>query len=212
MESIKKLQLIHTDIAGPQRTPSLKGSLYYVAFIDDCTRMRWIYFLKHKSKVAQVFWKFKARVENESGCRIQTLRLDNGKEFTSESFNRFCKEAGIQHQLTTPYPLQQNGVSERRNRYILEMTRYMLHEKNLPKQFWVEAANTSVFLQNRLPTKALKDQTPFEAWYGYKPSLHFLKIFGCLCFTHVPHIKRDKLDKRALPSIFIGYSSITKAY
>ena len=67
-------------------------------------------------------------------------------------------------------------------------------------------------MQNRLPTKALKDQTPFEAWYGYKPSLHFLKIFGCLCFTHVPHIKKDKLDKRALPSIFIGYSSITKAY
>ena len=40
----KKLQLIHTDIAGPQRTPSLKGSLYYVEFIDDCTRMCWIYF------------------------------------------------------------------------------------------------------------------------------------------------------------------------
>ena len=88
--------------------------------------------MKLKSEVAQVFWKFEARVENESGCR-QTLRLDNGKEFTFESFNRLCEEAGIRHQLTTPYPLQQNGVSERRNRYILEMTRCMLHEKNLPK-------------------------------------------------------------------------------
>ena len=107
--------------------------------------MCWIYFLKQKSEVAQVFWKFKARVENESGCRIQTLRSDNGKEYNSESFNRFCEEAGIHHQLTTPYTPQQNGVSERRNRYMLEMTRCMLHEKNLPKQFWAEAANTSVF-------------------------------------------------------------------
>lgn len=88
----------------------------------------------------------------------------------------------------------------------------MLHEKNLPKQFWAEAASTAVFLQNRLPTRAVRDKTPFEAWYGYKPSLNFLKIFGCLCFTHVPQTKRDKLDKRALPGIFIGYSSVAKAY
>jgi hypothetical protein len=182
----KKLQLIHTNIAGPQRTPSLNGSLYYAIFIDDFSRMCWIFFLKHKSEVAQVFWNFKARVENESGCKIQILRSDNGKEYTSNSFNSFCEEAGIQHQLTAPYTPQQNGVSERRNRFILEMTRCMLHEKNLLKKFWAEAANTVVFLQNRLLTRAVKDQTPFEAWYGYKPSLNFLKIFGCLCFTFVP--------------------------
>ena len=93
----KNLQLIHTDIAGPQRTPSLKGRLYYVAFINDCTRMCWIYFFKYKSKVAQVLCKFKAKVENESGCRIQTVISDNGKEYISESFNRFREEAGIQH-------------------------------------------------------------------------------------------------------------------
>ncbi|KZV14497.1 hypothetical protein F511_42925 [Dorcoceras hygrometricum] len=90
--------------------------------------MCWIFFLKHKSEVAQIFWKFRARVENESGCRIQTLRSDNGKEYTSDAFNRFCEEAGIQHQLTAPYTPQQNGVSERRNRFIFEMTRCMLYE------------------------------------------------------------------------------------
>ena len=51
----KKLQLIHSNIVGPQRTPSLKCSLYYVVFIDDFTQMCWIFFLKHKSNVAQVF-------------------------------------------------------------------------------------------------------------------------------------------------------------
>ena len=55
------------------------------------------------------------------------------------------------------------------------MARCMLHEKELPKIFWAEATNTTVFMQNRLPTKALKDKTPFEACYGFKPSLSFLK-------------------------------------
>jgi hypothetical protein len=111
----RKLQLIHTDLCGPQRTPSLKGNLYYIVFIDDFTRMCWIFFLKYKSEVAQIFWKFKARVENESGLKIQILRSDNGREYTSGEFNQFCDDTGIEHQLTTPYTPQQNGVSERRN-------------------------------------------------------------------------------------------------
>ena len=124
------------------------------------------FFLKFKHEVAGVFVKFKKMVENQSGCKIQFLRSDNGKEYTSTQFNLFCEEAGIEHQLTTPYTPQQNGVSERRNRYVMEMARCMLHEKEMPKHFWAEAANTTVFLQNRLPLKALIDKTPFEAWYG----------------------------------------------
>ncbi|KAL4282230.1 hypothetical protein GQ457_03G037800 [Hibiscus cannabinus] len=184
----QKLHLIHSDVAGPQRTPSLQ------------VRSGW------------VFWKFKKMVENQSDYKIQALRSDNGREYTSTKFDLFCEEAGIEHQLTVPYTPEQNGVSERRNRSIMEMDRCMLHEKELPKTFWAKAANTAVFLQNRLPTKALKDKTPFEAWYGYKPSLSFLKVFGCMCFTHVPQVKRDKLDKKAIPGIFVGYSSVSKAY
>jgi hypothetical protein len=88
----------------------------------------------------------------------------------------------------------------------------MLHEKNLPKVFWAEAANTTVFLQNHLLTKLLAEKTPFEVWYNYKPSLSFLKVFGSTCFVHIPHIKRDKLDKKAMQGIFVGYSTISKAY
>ena len=87
-----------------------------------------------------------------------------------------------------------------------------MSSNQLPKKFWVEVAHTSVFLLNRLPIKALQQKTPFEAWYDYKPWLKILKTFGCLCFSYIPHVKRDKLDKKAEARIFIGYSSITKAY
>ena len=58
----------------------------------------------------------------------------------------------------------------------------------------------------------MQQKTPFEAWYGYKPRLQNLKTFGCLCFSYIPHVKRDKLDKKVEVGIFIGYSSISKAY
>jgi len=86
---------------------------------------------------------------------LQTIRSDNGKENTNDIFDKFCEEAGIEHQFTVPYTPQQNGVSERKNRSIMEMTRCMHHEKELPKKLWAETANTAVFLLNRLPTRVL---------------------------------------------------------
>ena len=124
-----------------------------------------------------MFFKFKQWIENQSGCKIQVLRSDNGKEYTSSEFNKFCEDSGIEHHITASYSPQQNGVSERETRTIMEMSRCMLHEKNLPKEYWAEAANTSVFLLNRLPTKAVNGKTPYEAWYSYKPLIKNLKVF-----------------------------------
>ena len=145
--------------------------------------MCWIYFMKFKSEVAGICMKFKAWIENNSGCMIQVTRSDNGNEYTSDMFNSFCEEARMEHQLNVLYSPQQNGVSERKNRAIMKMSRCLLHEKNLPKKWWVEVANTVVFLLNRLSTRAVEGNNPFESWYGVKPVLKNLKIFGCLCFS-----------------------------
>ncbi|KAG8492529.1 hypothetical protein CXB51_009791 [Gossypium anomalum] len=207
-----KLELVHTDVCGPMRTESLSGNRYFILFIDDCTIYCWVYFLKHKSEVAEVFIKFKAVVETETGCKIKTIRSDNGTEYTSAQFQALCKDAGIKHQLTNVYTPQQNGVSERKNRSLMDMARCLLFEKNLPKTMWAEAVNTVVYIQNRLPTKALAHKTPFEAWFGFKPSLAHMKVFGCLCYSQVPAVKRDKLSKRAVPGILTGYSMVKKGY
>jgi len=66
------------------------------------------------------------------------------------------------HQLIVPYSPQQNGVSERKNMTVMEMTRCILFEKKLPKFLWAEAVNTSVYLLNRLPTMSVQDRTPLE--------------------------------------------------
>ncbi|OMO51183.1 Integrase, catalytic core [Corchorus capsularis] len=117
----KRLQLVHTDIAGPMRTPSLSKNRYFMLFIDDFSRFAWVFFMKHRSEAAGIFRNFKIWIETQSEFKIKVLRSDNGTEYTSESFEEFLKATGVEHQLTVTYTPQQNGVSERKNRTVMEM-------------------------------------------------------------------------------------------
>ena len=201
------LELVHTDVCGPMRTPSHEQYRCFILFIDDCTRMTWVYFLHDRSEVFKIFQKFKNYVEKQSGHYIKVLRSDRGKEYTSNKFNKFCEDEGVERQLTVGYAPEQNGVSERKNRTVMEMARSMLFEKRLPKTFWAEAVYTAVYLLNRCPTKALQDKTPIEAWSNRKPSAKHLKVFGCICYVHLPAAKRHKLEEKSEVGIFVGYSS-----
>jgi len=91
----EKLELVHTDLWGPSPVASLGRSLYYISFIDDSSRKIWVYFLKHKSDVFDVFKKWRAMVENETGKWLKCLRSDNGGEYIDGGFREYCGENGI---------------------------------------------------------------------------------------------------------------------
>ncbi|KAI5349042.1 hypothetical protein L3X38_001929 [Prunus dulcis] len=206
------LELVHSDVCGPMQTPSIGGNKYFLTFIDDCTRMCWVYFMQFKSEVFNIFKKFKAMVELQSGYKLKKLRSDRGGEYTSAEFLQFCEEIGLERQLTMAYSPQQNGVAERKNRTIVEMSKTMMKEKKLPYKFWGEAVNTTVYIRNRCPTKALDNVTPFEAFSGRKPGVKHLKVFGSICFCHVPNQLRSKLEDAAVKCIFVGYGKCEKGY
>ncbi|MCO5554729.1 hypothetical protein L7F22_008263 [Adiantum nelumboides] len=209
----QKLQLVHSDVCGPMRTPSMGNSLYFVTFIDDFARFCWVYPLKAKSDVFTIFQHYVAMIENETGCKVQTLRTDRGGEYMSGAFKDFLGKKGINHQCTMPYTLQQNGVAERKNMSLMETARCMLKAKSLPHKLWMEAiACAAHVLMNRCPTCALKTITPYEAWYDKKSSVSYLCVFGCLAYAHIPQQLRGKLDDKAVKCIFVGYSSGSKGY
>ncbi|KAL4317940.1 hypothetical protein GQ457_18G004620 [Hibiscus cannabinus] len=158
------LELVHTDVVGPMKTQSFGGSRYFLLFTDDCSRMSWVYFLQFKSETFENFKKFKALVEKQTGRCIKALLTDRGDEFVSQEFNNFCDEQGLRRELTAPYTPEQNGVAERKNRTVVEMERSMLRAKGLPNQLWAEAVATAVYLLNLSPTRAVLNQTPYEAW------------------------------------------------
>ncbi|MCO5581491.1 hypothetical protein L7F22_035376 [Adiantum nelumboides] len=111
-----------------------------------------------------------------------------------------------------PYTPQQNGVAERKNRSLMEMARCMLKAKSLPHKLWMEAVACAAHVLNRCPTRALKTITPYESWYEKKPSVSYLRVFGCLAYAHIPHQLRGKLDDKTVKCIFVGYSSGSKGY
>ena len=73
----EKLELIHTDLCGPMKTDSLNKNKYFVLFIDDLTRMTWIYFIRFKSQVLEVFKRFKKMVKVKSGCKLKAIWSNN---------------------------------------------------------------------------------------------------------------------------------------
>jgi hypothetical protein len=87
-------------------------------------------------------------------------------------------------------------VVERKNRTVMEMSRSLLKSMNVPGRLWGEAVRHSVYLLNRLPTKALGDKTPFESWWERKPNLSYLKVFGCTAHVRTagPHLKKYKTE------------------
>ncbi|GJP78704.1 hypothetical protein CLOP_g8974 [Closterium sp. NIES-67] len=111
------LALVHMDVVGPTRAPSLSGSRYFLTIVDDHTRAVWVYPLKSKGEVAAAVLKeWMPRAQRECGHKVKVIRSDNGGEFIGADFEGELKRKGIQHQLTVPYNPQQNGVAERFNR------------------------------------------------------------------------------------------------
>ena len=106
---------------------------------------------------------------------------------------------------------QQNRVAERRNRTLLDMVRSMLSYSTLPVELRMEALKTAAHILNRIPSKSVP-KTPFELWNGRKPSLNYLKVWGCLAEAKLFDPQQKKLDSETISCHFIGYPKKSKGY
>jgi hypothetical protein len=116
----EKLEFVHTDVWGPYQVSSLGGSCYYVTFIDDATRKTYFYCIRQKTIFFYTFKKWKDLVENEIGKRLRCLRSNNGGEYYNTEFYYYCSFHGSHRVKTVPRTPQENGLSERINRTIME--------------------------------------------------------------------------------------------
>ena len=191
---------------------SLSGAEYFLSFIDDKTRYVWVYFLKSKDQVFEKFLDWKAMVERSTGRKLKAIRTDNGGEFTSKELETHLTAEGVRHELTVPKNPEQNGVAERMNRALVETSRSILVNANLPHKFWAEALSTATYLRNRSPTTAVCGMTPHEALTGEKTQVDGLRVFGCQAFVHIPKDERKKLDSKSRKCILLGYGTTAKGY
>ncbi|KAJ9542391.1 hypothetical protein OSB04_028897 [Centaurea solstitialis] len=203
------LEIIHTDVCGPFSHVARGGYRYFITFTDDFSRYGYVYLMRHKSETFEKFKEYQNEVQNLLDKRIKFLRSDRGGEYLSDEFDNHLMECGIVSQLTPPYTPQMNGVSERRNRTLLDMVRTMMCHSSLPVSFWGHALETAAHILNRAPTKSV-EKTPYELWKGKKPNISFLKIWGCEVYVKRP--TSEKLKPKSDKCFFVGYPKTTVGY
>jgi hypothetical protein len=203
---------IHCDLWGPAPVASVQNFKYYVIFVDDHTRYTWLYPLKHKSDFFNTFLTFQRMVENQFERKIQIFQCDGGGEFSLQAFLTHLNMCGIVQHVSCPGTPEQNGVAERKHRHIVETGLTMLFHARLPKNLWIEAFMTAVYLINRLPSSKLAMDTPFFKLHGVHPDYNSLKVFGCRCFPYLRDYAKNKFEPKSYPCIFIGYSPLHKGY
>ncbi|KAG8480135.1 hypothetical protein CXB51_024911 [Gossypium anomalum] len=159
------LDYVHSDVWGPTKVASLGGLHYFVTFVDDYSRKVWVYLMKRKSEVLGAFLKWKKMVETLTSRKVKRLRSDNETEYKNDPFLQDAP--------------QQNGVTKRINRTILEKVRCMLSNARLGKKFWAEAVTYACRLINRLPSAAINGKTPMEMWTDkFATDYDSLHVFG----------------------------------
>ncbi|RVW84289.1 Retrovirus-related Pol polyprotein from transposon TNT 1-94 [Vitis vinifera] len=136
-----------------------------------------------KREALNSFKCFKRLVEKETGMYIKCLRTDRG-EWSCRAKEPDSDEYGSFNAL----------------------------RKEIPKTFWPETVNWTMYVLNRSPTVAVKNVTPEEAWSGVKPTIEHFRVFGCVAHVHVPDAKRTKLDNKSLECVLLGFSDESKGY
>ena len=144
--------------------------------------------------------------------KIKCLRSDNGGEFVSKEFNKYCDYNGIKRHFYVTETPQQNGVVERKNRIVMEMARTMLNEYKLSNIIWPQAVHTAVHILNISLLRSNSNKTPYQLWKGRPTSVKHFRIFGSKCYIKRVDKNLGKLDYRTDEGILVGYSCSRKAY
>ena len=137
ISTMRTLELLHMDLFGPNQVGSRGEKYYCLVIVDHYSRYTWVVFLSQKSDTFDIFWTFTKKIQNELELKIKMIRSNLGGEFENRNFEGVCNELGITHYFSAPQTPQQNGVAERKNRTLIEMSRMML-KTTYQGTFWLK--------------------------------------------------------------------------
>ena len=102
-------------------------------FSDHYSKYSWIYFIKFKSEVFNVFIKFRHLVEKFFNRSIKSFQSDWGGEY--QALSKYLVDNGITHRSACPKTPEQNGCAERKHRHIVEMALALLQHSHVPYKY-----------------------------------------------------------------------------
>jgi hypothetical protein len=178
--------------------------------------MVWLYLLKTKDEVPKVVQIFYKMVKTQFGKEIKIKRSDNVTEYLNKCLHNFFTKNGIIHETSCVGTPQQNGVAERKNRHLLEITPALLVKNKVPHIFWDNAHSFAVYLFNRTSINANDYKTPIQVLSTHINIPFILnlppKISGC-CLCPSPEILPNQAGTQSRKIyIFLGMGINQKGY
>ena len=210
-------QLIHFDVWGPSPQTDILGKRYFLVCTDDYSRYSWLFLLKDKTEVTSNIKNLCKLIKRQFGEDVKGIRTDNARDFLNTELKEFLESKRIKHETSCPYTPQQNGLAERKIGDIVDKSRTLLIQGNVPTNLWGFAVMTAIHLINRLPSKVLDLRSPIDLLEECFPNIKLktslpVKVFGCVCYVHNPKYKQNKWNAKALKCVFLGYSTTQKGY
>ncbi|GJR23468.1 putative ribonuclease H-like domain-containing protein [Tanacetum coccineum] len=206
------LQLLHMDLFRPTSVRSINHKTYCLVITNDFSRFSWVFFLRTKDETSSILKDFIRQIENQLNKKVKTIRCDNGTEFKNMDMIEFCGSKGIKREYSNARTPQQNGVTKRKNRTLIEAARTMLADSFLPNTFWAEAVSTACYVLNRVFVTKPHNKTPYELITGKLPIISYIRPFGChmTILNTIDHL--GKFEEKANEGFLVGYSLSSKAF
>ncbi|GAB2280939.1 hypothetical protein Dimus_039437 [Dionaea muscipula] len=205
-------EMVHSDIWGSCPVQSRAGFRYFVTFVNDYSRMTWLYLLRSRDELFSVFSAFYTEIHTQFSILIRMLRSNNAREYFSQ-FTAFMTQHDIIRQSSCPdTPPSKWGCKAQESSFVGSVTSSCVPVR-VSKIFWSEAVLIVVYLINRMSSSVLQGEIPYRVLFPHQP-LHPLplRLFGCTSYVRDIRPGLTKLDPKPLRCIFLGYSCTQKGY
>ena len=221
-DQVEPFQRVWTDLKG-KVTKDIWGNQYMITFTCEALRWTWVGFMKHKSEAKDQYLKFLRWVKLE-GHKVKQLNSDGGGEYTASEnakviseFQKISEDWGVKQNFTCAHTPEQNGVSERLNRTLVESGRALLIQAGLGAELWSLAVAHAVFIKNRMWHKRLQisenvGASPYQALYGSTPRTTNLRVWGCDAWKLDHAHRSSSWTRKASKQIFVGLSAKRKGW
>ena len=202
------LVYVHLDLI--QVTSVYNNHHWMLHFLDDFSRINFMYTLATKSELTNAVKQFMAYVKRQYNVQVCCMYC-NGEQSLGNNFVQWVADEGIDFQTSALYMPTQNGTAEQSGEVIMVKAHTICIEAKLSENLWPEMVRTAGYLANRSPSKSLNWMTLYKKLHSARPDLTYLKVFGCCAYSFIPKeccLRMEKLESQAYVGYLIGYNSM----
>lgn len=203
-------QILHTDVLFIAKSKDFDETCVITGIWEPCEHS-FVTVCDRKSEAAQCVKKYIAFIEKQTGSKVRFVRSDRGREYINNELGSYFATHGIKHETSIMKTPQQNGKAERLNGVLMDKTRCLLMDSDLPQSLWVKAMQYANYLRNI--SICSKKFVPYCKFWNMDPDYLMLRIFGCRAYSWIHSTDRDhKLSATSELGMFVGLAKDSKGY